>query len=145
MRDKKLIGAEIERLRKAHKGTFDAEDLVKAAAPVTSPLHNYFEWDDAKAGHQYRVEQARLLLKIVIAPMQVQGNAVIVPLYVSEVQPSGDRAYASVVEILTDKQRTFNMAKETLQRARDVLKNCPHKVTQQYAKQLDKEINTLKP
>ena len=38
---------------------FTAEDVVKVAKKKRSPIHNLFEWDDAKAGHQYRLEQAR--------------------------------------------------------------------------------------
>ena len=33
--------------------------LVTAARPESSPAHNAFEWDDSKAGEEYRLMQAR--------------------------------------------------------------------------------------
>ena len=40
-----------------------AEAVVKDAMPKRSTLHKFFEWDDSKAGHQYRLEQARYLIR----------------------------------------------------------------------------------
>lgn len=40
-----------------------AEDVVQAARSPDSPLHRFFEWDDSKAAHQYRVSQARKLIQ----------------------------------------------------------------------------------
>lgn len=37
--------------------------VVKEATPVRSPLHKDFEWDDAKAGHEFRLYQARSIIK----------------------------------------------------------------------------------
>lgn len=36
--------------------------VVEAAANPDSPLHRHFEWDDEKAGHSYRLAQARRLI-----------------------------------------------------------------------------------
>lgn len=46
-------------------GTLTADLVVAAAADAASPLHEHFVWDDAEAGHQYRLEQARLLIRTV--------------------------------------------------------------------------------
>ena len=35
------------------------EQLVEIARPARSPIHKLFTWDDTKAAHEYRVEQAR--------------------------------------------------------------------------------------
>lgn len=43
-------------------GRLTAEALIQAARPPGHPLHNYFEWDDSKAGHQWRLHQARQLI-----------------------------------------------------------------------------------
>jgi hypothetical protein len=39
-----------------------ARELVDAARDPESPLHSQFEWDDSKAGEQYRIWQARRIL-----------------------------------------------------------------------------------
>lgn len=50
------------------KGELTAEGLVADAASPKHPLHDHFEWDDSRAGHLYRVEQARQLLRVTYAP-----------------------------------------------------------------------------
>lgn len=37
-------------------------DVIRAAKPKRSPIHGDFEWDDAIAGHEHRLWQARHLL-----------------------------------------------------------------------------------
>ena len=37
--------------------------LVEAARPKSSPAHNAFEWDDSKAGEEYRLIQARTWIR----------------------------------------------------------------------------------
>lgn len=39
--------------------------VVKEANPKRSPLHDEFEWDDQVAGHEYRLSQARKLIRVV--------------------------------------------------------------------------------
>ncbi len=41
------------------QGHVRASELVEAARPVESTIHGAFEWDDAIAGHEYRLSQAR--------------------------------------------------------------------------------------
>jgi len=40
--------------------------LVEAARPKTSPAHNAFEWDNKKAGSEYRLMQARQWIRKVV-------------------------------------------------------------------------------
>lgn len=46
----------------------EAEDVVRAATPKSHPLHDHFEWDNRVAGHAYRLEQARRLIRGVVIP-----------------------------------------------------------------------------
>lgn len=39
--------------------------LVEESRPKTAPLHNAFEWSDKKAAEQYRLQQARTLIRAV--------------------------------------------------------------------------------
>ena len=56
--------AELEKIRKrnAHK-LLEAEEVVAFAANPKTALHSHFEWDDVKASHQYRIEQARYVIQ----------------------------------------------------------------------------------
>lgn len=63
---KKLTPAAELEIRKLHAGQPDrmlkAEQVVEAARPEDSPLHEYFDWDDAAAAHQHRLNQARRII-----------------------------------------------------------------------------------
>ena len=50
------------------------EDVVEAARPANSPLHTRFTWDDSDAAHQYRLEQARKLIRTTIQYIEVDGK-----------------------------------------------------------------------
>lgn len=41
---------------------FKPQQIVEAARAPTHYLHQFFEWDDAKAAESYRVQQARMLI-----------------------------------------------------------------------------------
>lgn len=43
-------------------GALTAESLLAANVAEDAPLHNAFEWDDGKAAHLYRVNQARSII-----------------------------------------------------------------------------------
>ena len=62
-----------------------------------------FEWDDAKAGHQHRISQARVLIKRVkiVTPA---GNRT--PKYVSvEINDSTDRRYEPLHRVVQDQSK----------------------------------------
>lgn len=56
------LQAELEAIYK-RKGFLTAEVVVEAATPPTHPLHIEFIWDDKIAGHAYRLDQARALIR----------------------------------------------------------------------------------
>ena len=47
-----------------HDGACHPETFVEEAASTNHPAHEYFEWDNSAAGHQYRVWQARQFMQI---------------------------------------------------------------------------------
>jgi hypothetical protein len=86
--DAAIFGAELEKL-----GQFTAADVVAAARPEGSPLHRFFEWDDAKAGELYREELARYYIRAVeVVVRDVPTHAFLAPRVVID-------GYASVEAI----------------------------------------------
>lgn len=71
-----VIDKEIERIHQALGHVPMAEELLKTAASKKSPLHKYFEWDDAKAATQHRLDQARNMLRasVYIATITTNGD-----------------------------------------------------------------------
>lgn len=59
------LQAELLRIREANGGVLTAEAIVRASAALDAPLHSRFEWDDEKAGHKHRLNQARNLVRVV--------------------------------------------------------------------------------
>jgi hypothetical protein len=142
MMDRSIAQRELERIRAQHGGHLQAEHVVDAARPQNSVLHPHFEWDDSRAGEQYRLIQARQLIKIVIAPQRVSSETVVVPFYVNEEKGDG---YVSIVEVMSDKDRAFNNVVQAITRAISILRNCPHKTAQKLAHALEKQRDQLKP
>ncbi len=58
----RIAGPVIDGMREK-RGHIDATDLVAAAQDRSSPLHRFFEWDNVKAAHRHRLEQARLMMR----------------------------------------------------------------------------------
>lgn len=61
------VGAHLELLRQECKGELTPADVLKDARNPNSPLHSFFEWDDGEAAEQYRLQQARGLIRSVVA------------------------------------------------------------------------------
>lgn len=61
----KVIGVEVERI-KNKKGYIKPEFLVFNARSTIHPLHTFFEWNNTKAGEQYRLHQARHLINHIV-------------------------------------------------------------------------------
>ena len=59
------------------------EEIVSVASHPDHPLHAEFLWDDEKAGHQYRLMQARQLIRLVEIVVPDSDNEKPVPKYVS--------------------------------------------------------------
>lgn len=58
-------GRELERLTKVNGG-LTADNVVDTARSTASPLHEFFEWNNTVAAQQYRLEQARHLMRSVV-------------------------------------------------------------------------------
>lgn len=66
-RDANIVGQHLELLREQCKGELTPQDVLDDARNDNSPLHSYFEWNDGEAAEQYRLQQARGLIRAVVA------------------------------------------------------------------------------
>lgn len=55
--------AELQRIIAQRNGVLTPADVVEEARPEGSVLHAHFEWDDSVAAEQYRLVQARDLIR----------------------------------------------------------------------------------
>lgn len=94
------IRAELEACRK--DGLLKPEDVVARARRAQSALHACFTWDDGEAAAQYRLIEARNLIRVhVIYEVEDHGP---MPVYVSltsdRVQHGG--GYRALADVLSD-------------------------------------------
>ena len=96
----KVAHARLERIRARNKGVLTPADVVKDASDESSPLHSYFTWDDTEAAHQYRLDQARTLIRNVKVEVTTSTARVAAPYYIRDprVLPS-QQGYGSLAEL----------------------------------------------
>jgi len=56
-------GERIEVIIEGQDGNITPDDVVSDAKDKASPLHDFFEWNNARAANLYRTDQARYLLR----------------------------------------------------------------------------------
>lgn len=61
-----IAGEELERIRLANDGKLLTENVLENASSLESPIHGVFTWDDAKAAHEHRMQEARLFIRSVV-------------------------------------------------------------------------------
>jgi|SRR5580700_2392435 two-component system cell cycle response regulator CtrA len=89
--DARAIGPVLQEI--ATDGDVTAEAVVQAAHSANSPLRGYFEWDDKKAAHQYRVGQANHMINAVRVRFVSEGKEYATRAYrVAVKQHEGDAA-----------------------------------------------------
>jgi hypothetical protein len=69
---------ELEEIAKIHKGVLRPADVVEFAKAEDTALHSKFEWDDSEAAQQYRLWQARQIIRVNITmlPNETDGKPV---------------------------------------------------------------------
>lgn len=84
-RNMDAIKAELIRISEASPDKIlRAADVVQAAKDENSILHNHFDWDDAVAAQQWRLVQARFLIRSVkVEYIEADQPKMIVPVFVS--------------------------------------------------------------
>jgi hypothetical protein len=86
----------LEELERANRRLIP-EDVVAAAKEPAHALHDCFEWDDSKAGHLYRIDQARALIREVKVKTVYEDRVVVSPVYVSDPDPNrSENAYIAM-------------------------------------------------
>lgn len=90
----------IRELAKRNGGNITPQIVIDDAMDEDSPLHSHFTWDDAEAGHQWRVEQARRLIRRVRLEVTIEEQPVRAIAFVSNPKDSdGESSYVNVMRV----------------------------------------------
>lgn len=98
-------------------GELTAPMVLDSARPDDAPLHGYFQWDDALAAEEYRLDQARALIRrvtFIVAPQDDAPSGIVREFQtVTDVSGGEPRRVYKRVTDLSDEER-----KEVLERMR---------------------------
>ncbi len=105
--DPLVFDAEVEKVRKKTKGRATAQDIVDHAKAKRSPIHKMFEWDDKKAGNQWRCQQARHYLgSVMTRPLEAPEYSVRKYVVIKDTARIGDaptrQFYENIETVLSD-------------------------------------------
>ena len=127
--DAEKVGSEIEQI----KGPKTPEAVVKKARSERTELHKCFEWDDSAAAIQYRLEQARYVLRTIsiVREVEIPGSEtpkkVIVRAYENVNTAKGDdeqeRAYVATEAALAQPElraQIFNRLSRMIAEATEI-------------------------
>lgn len=109
--DPQAIGEALAAIGAKTGGMPEPAAIVTAAQNKRHPLHPYFEWDDKKLAHAARLDQARLLIRIIKVEDAQTGETE--PAYVNISTDKG-RAYHPIADI----KRSAELQMAVLKQAR---------------------------
>jgi len=89
--------AEWEALQRLEtRSRLEPNALIEEARDEDHPHHHKFEWDDSVAGHRYRLEQARQIIRSYTSTAIVSSRTLATPRYVRDVsKPPDECGYIS--------------------------------------------------
>lgn len=117
------IREELELIRDTHNGRLPPEAVIEFARDENTTLHSEFEWDDTEAAHQFRLEQARRIIRLNINVLPTEGGNVRVPMYVSLVSDRvrNGGGYRTLNDVMSDedmREQFLTQALDEFQRVR---------------------------
>lgn len=103
--------------RLAAESRLEPEVIVADASHKRHPLHGFFDWNDASAGHKYRVDQARTLIRSVRVELVIEKKTIRAPKYVHD--PKGGRrpGYVEVASFRKDEESRREIVLHELKQA----------------------------
>lgn len=96
----KEIADELTKLEQEN-GRLDPVSVVDAARDPTSPMHQFFEWDDTEAARQHRLGQARQLIRRVKVEVTVRDVPLQVVRYVHD-SSDPQNGYRNILRVRDD-------------------------------------------
>ena len=96
---KTTVSEELEQIAKLNGGMLNPEKVIAYAKKrKTSALHERFNWDDTEAAHQYRLDQARKIIRVNVTVMGSDTKPV--RAFVSLRNDRGEGGYRRTIDVL---------------------------------------------
>lgn len=95
------IGNELERIDREF-GDIRPSTVIAEAKPKKSPLHPVFQWDDSKAAEQYRLWQARSMVRSICIKVSDDTEPMQAFYHVTIEDEGAEGAYRSAAVVVSD-------------------------------------------
>lgn len=116
MKKKSVVVEELNKIAEKHRGVLHPEDVIKEAKPKNSPLHNKFDWDNTSAAHQYRLWQARELIRVSVIYLHNGDEERITKAFVSLSTDRGrvGGGYRPIVNVLSNEEYRAQLLQDSI-------------------------------
>lgn len=96
-----------------HNGQLLPETVVAEARNPKHPLHDRFTWDNTEAAHQWRLQEARMLIRVCV---EIVGNGLDPsPVFVSlSTDRQSGRGYRVTADVMSDSDMRQQLLKDAL-------------------------------
>ena len=94
------VQQELELIRKQAGGVLRPSDVVAYAQDPETALHGKFTWDDDEAAHQYRLWQARELIRVVVTVLSDGAPAVRAYVSLMDDRQEDGGGYRTILNVL---------------------------------------------
>lgn len=110
------VARELEAIRKRHRGILRPGDVVEYARDQKTALHELFEWDDGKAAEEYRLEQARQVIRCTVHLIEDEQPPVRAYVSLQDDRKAGN-SYRSIEEVLASPKLREALLSQALREA----------------------------
>ena len=110
-----LVSAELEMLVEQGDGILKAEAVVEYARDPKTALHSHFEWDDTEAAREYRLVQARHIIRVVLRAHSIQPpivTRIFVSLNEDRALPGG--GYRTMIDVMSAEESRRKLLAQAL-------------------------------
>jgi len=131
VRNRKVIET-LKGISYKNNGLLLPEIVVDEARPNSSPLHNYFTWDDSEAAEKYRLVEARELIAVCVEYLGEENKTeerVFCSLSSDRAKKGGYRVLVDVLKNVSKRQQLLddalfemNIFRKRFQRVRELVR-----------------------
>jgi len=99
------IQQELESIRRSAGGLLRPEDVVEFARSPETALHEEFTWDDSEAAHQYRLWQARQVIRVNVTVIGNTESKVRAYVSLGSDRQNQGGGYRAITDVMSDAER----------------------------------------
>jgi|ERR1035437_121881 hypothetical protein len=111
-KQERTIAQELEIVRRKGRGILRAESVVEYARDPGTALHERFEWDDDKAAQEYRIWQARHLIRVMVTVLPQHKGEVRVYVSLGDDRQQEGGGYRTISAVMADPEMRTAMLEE---------------------------------